>query len=185
MEQIYPRTVILEDNKLLRLLKEKGELVLTGREASIEIEEKEKEMQSIDQEIQSAEKTVDISDLLESAKGITDEFNAVVAKMEESKKLMFDRIKAAVPPELYDKYESKKKEKEDLELERNKIGLKISQKNDKIIPLSQKLMKPHLKYEADDFDTLRLENGQIVATIFNHFNDYMTKYRSKNKINGS
>lgn len=177
----YPRTVTLEDKKLRTLLEEKEELILNGREASLEIEEKEKEMQAIDQEIQTSESEVDMTDLLEEAKGITEEFNAVVAKMEASKKAMFDRAKAYVPAELYEKYENKKKEKEDLELERNKIGLKIEQKKDKIIPLVRELMKPYLENEFEDYDSIRLENEKIVGTIFNHLDDFSKRFKSRNK----
>lgn len=177
----YPRTVILEDKKLRTLLEEKDELVITGREASIEIEEKEQEMKSVEDEIKKAEDTADMTDLIENAKVITEEFNAVVQKMEIAKQAMFDRARSAVPPELYTKYEDIKKLKEDLETERNKIGLKIQQKKDKIIPLVQKLMKPYLENEFEDYDGIRIEDGQMIGTIFNHLHDFTNRFKTRNK----
>ena len=70
-----------------------------------------------------------IEDIDNKAKTITEEFNAIVAKMDAVRKEMFERVKTNVPAELYVKYEAQKKAKEDKELERNKIGLKVQKRN--------------------------------------------------------
>lgn len=179
----YPRTVKLENEKLKNLLEEKEGLVLMGQDLTAEIETKEEELKKIDEEIQTAEKTADVADLVEKAKAITDEFNAVVEKMETVKKETFDRIKSFVPAELYERYTATEKSKEELEEKRNKIGLKIQQKKDKIIPITRKLMKPHIQDEYEDFDSIRLENGEIISTIFNHLEDFKNRFSTRKKGN--
>lgn len=179
---MYPKTIILESDKLRKLLKEKADLVLDGRQVSEEIEAKEIEMEQVDKEIQEVEKAVDSKDLIAKAEAITERFNAILKEMEDLKKENFDRMRAAVPKELPEKYENIKKQKEELENKRNKIGLRIQKFNDKIIPLGQKLMAQYIEDEFDDFDTLRLENEQVVATIFNHIDDAKKLFRErKNK----
>jgi len=180
-EMSYPKTITLESAKLNKLLVEKADLVMDGRAVSEEIEAKEIEMEDVDKEIQEVEKTVDTEDLKVKAQGITDRFNAVMTEMEDMKKETFERMKAVVGVDLPAKYEAIKKEKEELETKRNKIGLRIQKFNDKIIPIGQKLMKPFIEDIFDDYDTLRLENGEIVASIFNHLDDAEKRLREQHK----
>lgn len=180
----YPRTVILEDGKLKTLLQEKMELVLEGREMSQKIEDVEANMKAIDTEIQTYEKKVDISDLDAKAREITEAMNAIIAQMEGLKKEVKDRIRAGVPDTFYAQYEENEAKKKSLESDRNKTALKIQKKNDKIIPLGQKLMKPHLQDKYEDYDSLRIEDGQIVGSIFSHlamFNEQFDKRISANQ----
>lgn len=164
----YPRTVIIENEELKKLLESKEDLIIMGREKSEEIELKEKEMEDIDKKIQDVEKEADVSDLNVEAQVITDEMNAVMAKMEDLKKRLHERVSAFVPKELIATYEKAVSEKDELEIERNKIGLKAQQFTDQIIPLAQSLMKEHIQNEWEDYDTIRIENGKIVAVIFSH-----------------
>lgn len=180
--QEYPRKVTLEDEKLRNLLEQKNDLILTGRETSVEVEIKEDELAAIDKEIQAAEKKADVTEFDKRAKEITKEFNVVIAKMEAVKKEMIAHIKATVPPELYTKYEDKVKEKEELEKKRNKIGLKVQKFNDKIIPWTRKLMRPYLEDTYEDFDSIRIENGIITGTIFNHLEDFKKRFGER-KLN--
>lgn len=178
----YPRTITLEDDKLRKLLQEKNDLILMGRETSVEVEIKEDELAAIDKEIQAAEKKADVTEFDKQAKAITEDFNAVIARMETVKREMLAHIKATVPPELYTKYEDKVKEKEELEKKRNKIGLKVQKFNDKIIPWTRKLMRPYLEDSYEDYDSIRIENGEIVGTIFSHIEMFKENF-AKKKLN--
>jgi hypothetical protein len=164
----YPRTVVLESDKLRQLLQEKTDLVLEGREMSQEIEFIENSMKAIDGEIQSIERLVDTKDIDVKAKEITDEMNAILDRAKTVKEELRDRLKVAVPSALIAQYEENEKNKTILEEERNKVALKVQKKNDKIIPLGRKLMAPYLQDEFEDYDTLRLEEGKVIATIFSH-----------------
>lgn len=175
----YPRTVVLEDVKLKKALQEKEDMILIGREVSEEIEDIENDMAIIDTEIQALEKKVDLSDLEPKAQQLTDEMNILMEKMEAAKKEVWDRIRAQVPKEVTDRYEAKKQQKEALEVQRNKIALKVQKKLDRIIPLGRKVMRPFLENEYEDYDSLRIENGEVVGTIFSHLEDFMKRHKEK------
>lgn len=173
------RTIQIENPKLKKLLAQKTEAVIQGREISQEIEDIEADMKKIDEDMQSIEKTVDLSDLDTKAGEITAKMNAVMAEMQEVEKEIYARCKAKVPQELRDKYEEKKKVKEAWETERNKKGLKIQKIKDLIIPLTQKVAKDLLQDEFEDFSDVRLENGEIVIDIFSHLEDWKEARRKK------
>lgn len=176
---MYPKTVELKDEKLKDLLTKKGALIETGRAKSIAIEVIEKEMEETDAKLQEEEKKVDITDLDEKAKTIGARVDEAIQEMQIIKQQIFDRMMAQTPPDLRTKYDDLRKKKEKLETERNKVALKAQKYNDKIIPIGRELMKPHLKDQYDDYDTLYLENGEIYATIFSHLADFKNNFKKK------
>jgi hypothetical protein len=180
----YPRPVAIDSPKLKKLLEEKLEMVMNGREISQEVEEIDKEMDLIDKEIQKQELKADIKDLKKMATDITTRFNAIMKEMEDLKATMYKRAKEKVDPSLVQNYESKKKLKEEKETARRKIALKVQKWNDKIIPLSQALMRPELKDEYDDYYGLVLENNEVIGTIFNHKVDFEKRFR-EGRFNGN
>lgn len=175
----YPRTVSFEDADLRELLKEKNDLILEGREVSVEIEQLEVEMKAADEAITAIEKAVDAKDLNEEADVLTKDMNVVFEKMQDVKKRLGERLKAAVAPEAIAVYENAKNKKEELENKRNKIGLKVQQFNDKIIPITRDLMKPYLNDEFEDYDTVRIEDGKIVGTIFSHMESFKEAFAKR------
>lgn len=179
----YPRVVKIEDPKLKKLMEEKGDMVLEGREVSQEIEEIEIQMKKVDEEIQAEEAKVDISDLKPRADAATLKVNEAMSEMKAVKDEIYARMKSQVPKSLHEKYESLIKLKEEKESARNKIALKIQKWKDKIIPLAQKLMKPFLQDEFDDYNDLVLENGEVVGTIFNHQDEFLKRQRNKQRAN--
>lgn len=169
----------LDSQKLKKLLEEKGKLIEEGRIKSDYIEIYEQKLEDIDKEIQKEENLVDISDLLDKEREQTKIVEECIEKMKEIKQEIYDRLKEKVNSDLYTKYEETKTQKEELEEARNKFAIEAQKYNDKIIPLGRKLMKEHLKDEFDDYDTLRLEDGEIVCTLFNHLEDFKTNFRKK------
>lgn len=176
---IYPRTITIENEPLKNLILKKSELVSKGRAKSEEIETIEKQMAEIDAQIQAEEKKVNIDDFLEEEKKLVETVNKAIEDMEVIKQNIFDHIKAQVPPELYVNYETLEKNKAVMEEERNKIAIKAQKYNDKIIPIAREMMKPFLEDQYEDYDSLYVENGEIVATIFSHLNDFKTKFKKK------
>lgn len=172
-----PRKITIENNKLKKLLEEKSVLITEGRGVSEEIEKLEKEMEEIDIKIQEEEKGVDIGDLLLLEKQQVAIVEECVEEMEKIKQMIYDRMKEKTSPELREKYEKIKKVKEEIENKRNKIALKAQKYNDKIIPLGRKLMKPFLEDKFEDYDTIRIENGEIVCTIFSHLEDFKNNFK--------
>lgn len=176
---MYPRKIKIEDNKLKKLLTEKADLIIKGRATSEEIEKLEVEMEGIDSQLKEVEKSVDISDLKEKGSLINERVEQCIKEMKEIEEEIGVRMREKSPTELVDKYDELKKKKEDLETERNKIALKAQKYNDKLIPLGRKAMKPFLEDDYDDYETIKIEDGEIVATIFNHLNDFKTNFNKK------
>lgn len=176
---MYPRNVTIESAKLKTLLEKKGELITTGRAKSEEIIKIDQEMLEIDTKLQVEEKKVDISDLNDKQKAIGAKVDEAIKEMQAIKEEIFDRMMKQTPPELRTQYDELKKKKEDLETERNKIALKCQKWNDRIIPIGRELMKPFLKDQWEDYDTLYLENGEIYATIFSHLADFKNNFKKK------
>jgi len=176
---MYPRTINLESDKLKKLITEKGVLVNKGRAVSEEIEALEAEMEEINKNLMAEEAKIDISDILEKEKVLVAQVESAIAEMKVYKKEIFDRMTAKMSPELRNKYEEVKKNKEDKETERNKFALKAQKYNDKIIPVSRDLMKPFLQDQYEDYDSLYIEDDVIVATIFSHIVDFKTNFKKK------
>lgn len=175
------KVIKLDDAKLRKLLTEKADLVTKGRAKSDEITEFEKRMEEINKLILDEEKKVDTTDLDEKAKAITETVNVAIKDMGAIKNEVFSRMKAQVPPALGEEYDALKKRKEQAENDRNKLALKAQKYNYKLIPLGRKLMKPFLEDEYDDYETIQIENDEIVATIFNHMNDFKANFAKKKK----
>ncbi len=175
----YPKIITLENEKLSKLLAEKSELVTTGRAMSEEIEKLEAEMHQIDDEMKKIEKTVDISSFKAREQEITSKVEVAIKEMEQIQSEIKELMVAAIPAELGSKYATLKEEKDKKENERNKIALKVQKYNDKIIPQGRKLMKPYLEDNYDDYDTISLKDGKIVASIFNHVEDFKANFKKK------
>lgn len=178
---MYPKNIQIEHPKLKELIIKKGELVTRGRGVSEEIEQVEKEMEEADKAVQAEEAKVDITDLNDKAKAIGAKVDEAIKEMQGVKQEIFDRMMAQTPPELRTKYDELRKKKEDLETERNKIALKAQKFNDKIIPLGREMMKPFLQDQYEDYDSLYIEDGKVVATIFSHLADFKNNFKRKQK----
>jgi len=176
---MYPRTITIENKKLENLLLKKSELVKKGRATSDEIEKLEAEMAEVDKKLQEEEAKVDISDLNEKQKAIGAKVDEAIKEMQAVKEEIFDRMMKQTNPEYRTKYEELSKAKEKLEEERNKIALKAQKYNDKIIPIGREMMKPFLKDQYEDYDSLYIEDGEIVATIFSHLHDFKMNFKKK------
>jgi len=176
---MYPKVIKIENAKLADLITKKSDLVKIGRGVSEEIEALEKEMAEIDVKLQKEEKKVDIKDILKKEKELTKEVDKAIKLMKEYKQEIFERMTKQVPQELRDKYKELEDAKEKKETERNKMALKAQKYNDKIIPLGRKVMKPFLADMYEDFDSLALEDGEIVASIFSHMNDFKVGFKNK------
>jgi len=176
---MYPRLITIDSDKLKKLMLEKGALVEKGRAVSVEIDALEIELEEINKTLIEEEKKVDISDILEKEKAVTAKVEDAIAEMKVYKQEIFDRMTAQMAPELRNKYEEVKKNKEDKETERNKIALKAQKYNDKIIPVSRDLMKPFLQDQYEDYDSLYIEDDVIIASIFSHMVDFKTNFKKK------
>ncbi len=173
------RNITIENDKLKKLLADKGELINEGRATSEEIEKLEKQLEDIDKEVQEIEKKVDTADLEKEATSATENFNEAVRRMDLIKQEIYNRMAKLVPEELSKRYEDTKKTIEELEIKRNKIALKAQKFTDKIIPLARKEMAKFIKDEFEDYESLTLENGIIKGIIFNQVEEFKANYRKR------
>lgn len=171
------KIIKLEDKKLFEYLTKKSTLIEEGRGISTELEKIDTEMEELDKLIQDEEKKVDITDLTDKEKEITERVQKCIDDMNSVKKEIFKRMDEKVDHTLHAKYETLKKEKEEKEELRNKTAIKAQKYNDKIIPLTRKLMTPFLEDEFDDYETIKIEDGEIVGTIFNHLDEFKTNFK--------
>lgn len=181
MENNYPRTIILQSEELKTLIEEKGKLITEGRAKSVEIEKLEAEMEDINKSLIEEEKKVDLTEFHKKEKAVTKRMEKCIADIEVVKDAIFAKIKAETPQELRDKYETVNKQKEEAETERNKIALEAQKYNDLIIPLSRDLIKPSLQDEWEDNDSIMIKDGEIVASIFSHLNDFKIQFNTRKK----
>jgi len=177
----YPHEVKLVNDELKQLIEEKSKLVIEGRAKSVEIVKLEEEMTEIEKQLIEEEKKVDLKEFQKKEKAITKRMEKCVKDIEEIKKAIFAKIRKETPQDLRDKYDTANKKKEELETERNKIALNAQKYNDKIIPLAREIMKPHLQDEFDDYEGIRVENGELIATIFNHVEEFKINFNKRKK----
>lgn len=178
---MYPREITLENEELKTLIEEKSKLVNDGRAKSADIEKLEEEMAKIEKLIIEEEKNVDLSEFKKKEEAVSKRMEKCIKDMDDLKKAIYDKVRAETSQELLDRYDTLNKQKEEVEIERNKIALSAQKFNDKIIPLSRELMKPFLQDEFEDYDTIVIENGEIKAAIFSHLNDFKIRFNEKAK----
>lgn len=169
----------IQNDKLYSLLAEKDELVKKGRKVSAKVEitnlkiEKNKDKQRKYTAYNPKELMVRAMELdSKIAKDLTE----LEGIQKEVMRLKVDKI----PPEVAKEYEDLKKEGEELEIERNKLALKVQKIKDRSIPIIQKEVRPFLK-EYEDIESAELKGGKILVKTFNHLDEWKKKFAEKNK----
>lgn len=176
---MYPRVEKLDSPKLKEYILKKGDLVNEGRKISEQIEQTEKEMSDIEAQVVEYEEKVDITEQLKKGKAMAEQLKYLFKGLDEVKAEIHELKSKAVPRELKTKYEEKKALKEKLESEQNKKALKTQKWKDKIIPLGRQLAQKHLRDKYEDYDTVQLnDKGEIEISIFNHLEDFKTKFNN-------
>lgn len=178
----YPREQKLENEELKTLIEEKSKLVNEGRAKSREIEKLEEEMEVINKQLMEEEKKVDLSEFHKKEKAITKRMEKCIKDIDAIKQAIYDKMRAETSSELKEKYDGLNKQKEEAETERNKIALSAQKYNDKIIPLGRELMKPFLRDEFEDYDTIMIKDGEIISTIFSHLEDFKIQFNTRKKV---
>lgn len=177
----YPKVHTIDNPKLKELLKKKTDLVIEGREISQDIEDIANGNAEIDKQIQELESKVDLSEFKALAEESTKKMEALMNEANEIQQKIYDKVKAEIDPALGEKYSANRKLIEELENKRNKVGLKIQKIKDQIIPITQKVAKPLLEDEFEDFSDVRLENGEVVIEIFSHLEEWKAARAKKLK----
>lgn len=117
------------------------------------------------------------------AKDLTEKGEAIIKKMEAlnnevvkiGKEISALKL-AAIPAKMKEDHEALMKERAEKEQERNKIGLKIQKYKDRIIPITQKEMKPLLG-EFEDFESVKLKKDKITIETFDRLEEFKAKFK--------
>lgn len=169
----------LYDEKLHEYLSEKDELVKKGRKlsAKVEITQRKIEANEKKQRTHTAYKPQELWDKAVALDAkIAKDLTELEGIQKEVMKIKAERIPATVAKE----FEYLKKEKEDYEIERNKVALKVQKIKDRAVPLIQKLMKPFLG-EYEDIDTAELKGEKIIVKTFSHLENWKENFAKKAK----
>jgi predicted nucleic acid-binding Zn-ribbon protein len=174
------RTLELDHAKLKELLEAKYPLVTEARKISSAIDVLELKIEKNKDKQRKYTSECEPTELIEKGNALAKEIEAKLTKLEETQKEIHKLKIANVPQAIGDEYESLKKQKEEKELERNKIAIKVQKIKDRATPIIQKLVKPALK-EYDDIDTAELnKSGKIVVRIFNYQEQWQDAFKKKN-----
>jgi chromosome segregation ATPase len=170
--------MIINNDKLLKLLKEKDEIVQAGRDISKQLEGMDKVL--ADYEKQEAEITekVKCEELEAQKKEIIEQMIEAKKKFDDLEKQIRETKIAAIPKDLADKHYALMDEKEKLERERNKLALKVQKIKDRATPIIRKEVMPHLK-EFEDIETAKAVRGKVIVTTFNHQEEFMKAWASR------
>lgn len=170
----------ITNRKIITLIKDKDELVKSGRAVSNKIEKIEAKIAKCEARERVLTEKVQPKELGEEAEKLKAEINKMIKKFEkiasEITKIKLDSI----PADLEKEHKDLMTEREKLERDRNKIALKVQKVKDKVVPLIQKEIKPHLK-EFEDMETADLKGEILDIKIFSHLEEFKKSFKAKNK----
>lgn len=168
------------NKKIVALLKEKDELVKQGRSVSNQIEKLELKIKELEDKEKAITEKVQPTELGEEAEKLKAEINEKIKQFEKiAQDIVTTKLKA-IPEVIEKKHKDLLSEKEKLERDRNKLALKVQKVKDKVVPMLQKEIKPHLK-EYEDVESAELKGEVVKVTIFSHLEEFKKSYKAKNK----
>lgn len=166
--------------KLKDLLTLKEQLVIKGRAVSQDLEEIEKEIETLNNDEKEITSKVEPKELIEKGEKINAQIQELIKELEAvSKEIQEIKIKA-IPQEMYDRHYELRDLREKTERERNKIALKVQKIKDKAVPIIQKMVKPYLK-EFEDIEKADIVGDEIVVTLFNRIDEYKKLLKGEEK----
>lgn len=171
----------IKDAKLVAMLKEKEQMVNEGREVSKRVEEIDTELETLKEKEKEYTGALVPAELIARGNVLKDEINAKVEELQKVANEVNDLKLANIPVEVKDRHAELAKEKEGLEKQLNKIGLKIEKFKSRYIPKIQKIARPQLKDEFDDLETANLDGDEIVVTTFSHLDLWKDRFRTNRK----
>jgi len=168
----------LTNKKIVDLLSQKEELVFEGREISKQMEEIEAKIAELDKQERVITDDIKPDDLIQSGEKLKAEINHQIEELKKIGTAIEDIKLKAIPEEMVKEHYALRDEREKLENDRNKIGLKIQKIKDKVIPMIKKEVIPHLK-EYDDIESSEILNGEVIIKTFNRLEEFKNSFKKK------
>jgi len=162
------------------MVKEKDELVKSGIAISKDIEKLEikiEKQNNIEREFTN-KVTPEIQKLIDEGDALEKELQERMTVMEKLGDEIMNQKLALIPKEHLDMHYKLRADKEKLERDRNKIGLKIQKYKDKLVPALRKIL-PDLLTEYEDTETVQVKNGKLSITIFSHLEEWKEKFNNR------
>lgn len=168
----------LKNKKIVGYLNDKEQLVMEGRQLSVKIEEITKEIETLNLEEQKITDKVNPKELIEKGDALKEVINKQIEELRAIGKEIEDEKIKAIPEEMVKKHYSLRDKREQLELDRNKIGLKIQKIKDRVIPLIKKEVKPLLK-EYEDIESSKVKGDEVIIETFDYIEQYKKSFKKR------
>jgi predicted nucleic acid-binding Zn-ribbon protein len=170
----------ITNKKIVSLLKEKDELVKSGREVSKQIEKLEHLIKVCEDKEKAITAKIQPKELGDEAEKLKADINKLIKEFERVAEKITKTKLDGIPKDLEKKHKDYLEEKEKLERERNKIALKVQKIKDKVVPMIKKEVEPHLA-EFEDLESAELKKDVVKVGIFSHLEEFKRKFKEKNK----
>lgn len=170
--------ITIKNKKVVTLLKEKEELVLTGRETSKKIEALDLKIFNLDKKERKITDSVLPKELLEKGEALKAKINLEVEELQKIGQEIENAKIEAIPQSMVDEHYAYRDEKEKLEKERNKIALKIQKIKDKVIPLIKKEVAPQIG-EYEDIESSEIINDEVVIKTFDRLEEFKKSFKKR------
>ena len=168
----------ITNNKLVKLLKDKDELVKVGRNTSKQIEKLDAKIKICEDKERGITEKVEPKELGDKTDKLQAEIQAKIKQFEKlAKEIMETKLKA-IPASLEKEHKDLLAEKEKLERERNKIALKVQKIKDKAVPIIKKEVAPLLK-EYEDIESAEVKGDAVVIKVFSHLEEFKARFNKK------
>lgn len=174
------RIIKLFDPKLKEYLKDRNELVKEGRKLSGQIEIVDRKLDKNKEKQRKYTAEMEPKELIDRGWELDKKIAADLTELENIQKEIHKLKVLNIPEAVGNEYETLKKQKEDIEIERNKVALKVQKLKDRLIPIAQKLMRPHLG-EFEDMESVEIKGEKIEVKVYSHLNDWKKAFKEKNK----
>jgi hypothetical protein len=172
------RIITIGDKKVRDYLTAKDECVIEGRKlsAKIEIIDLKLEKNKDKQRKYTAECTP--KTLIAEGNVLSRRIEKDLTHLEEIQREVHKLKVQNIPEAVGTEYEDLKKQKEDLEIERNKAAIKTQKLKDRLVPIVKRHIRPQLG-EFEDMETVELNGDVIEVKVFDHVEDFKTKFAEK------
>lgn len=170
--------IILDNPKLVQMLKDKEIIVNEGRKISIELDFVQKDISDFEAKERKITLKVNPRAKIEAGNKLKFDINKKLKELEKLGKEIEKEKLAAIPKDIKDKHIALLKKKADLENQRNKLALKVQKIKDRLIPIVQRDVKPQLK-EYEDIETAKVVDDKVEITTFSYLEDWKKNFNKK------
>lgn len=174
------KTIKITNPKLKEYLLLSEKEIVKGRTLSQELEEIEKEIETLNNNEKEITSKIEPKELIEKGHEINNKIQELIKELSEVTKKIQDIKIEAIPKDMYNRHYELRDIREKKERERNKVALKIQKIKDRIKPEISKAVKSKLE-EFEDVSNAEIVGDEIVISIYNRIYDVKEALRGNKK----